>query len=398
MININTENLQTPCYVFDRIELEKNFSDFHNALKNNWSNYIFSYSVKTNSLPWIVTFARSKGCYAEVVSDAEYALAMRLGYSPEKIVFNGPVKGREMFLFALEKGSIVNIDSNRELDWVEEYSKKCNSVSVGLRVNIDLEKYCPGETVTGKAGGRFGFSYENGTLKRVVDRLEKCGNIKISGLHMHVTTLSRSNKVFENLARFSVKIAEEYHLKLEYVDIGGGFFGGGSNVGAYDDYIKTIAKEFKKSFDADNTSLIIEPGGAVVCTPGYYIARVIDVRETTVDRFVVTEASRINIDHEMKKTRYVYSTVTENKNLLPRQVICGYTCMESDRLFVMENDRQLEPGDVIIFHNAGAYSLCFSPVMFIDFPPVVYIRENDGRNTLVREKWTVNEYLQKTLF
>lgn len=32
--------------------------------------------------------------------------------------------------------------------------------NIGLRVNFDLEKMCPGQTAGGKEGSRFGLSYE----------------------------------------------------------------------------------------------------------------------------------------------------------------------------------------------------------------------------------------------
>ena len=61
---------------------------------------------------------RSLGLWAEVVSSDEYNLAKSLGYLPERIIFNGPVKGKEEFIDAVENNAIVNIDSHRELEWL----------------------------------------------------------------------------------------------------------------------------------------------------------------------------------------------------------------------------------------------------------------------------------------
>lgn len=55
---------------------------------------------------------------------------------------------------------------------------------------------------------------------------------------MHVTTLSRSQKVYRTLADFAVEIIRSFKLDLDWFDIGGGFYGGGpANVGAYDEYV-----------------------------------------------------------------------------------------------------------------------------------------------------------------
>lgn len=121
---------------------------------------------------------------------------------------------------------------------------------------------------------------------------------------MHVTTLSRSQKVYKVLASHTAKIISENNLSdtLRFVDMGGGFYGGGeANLGAYDEYAKTITAELDEVCDTENVALYVEPGGAVICTPGYYLGRIIDTKDVLGKRFVVSELSRINVDHEMKK-------------------------------------------------------------------------------------------------
>ena len=134
-------------------------------------------------------------------------------------------------------------------------------------------------------------------------------------------------------------------------------------------------------------SFLVEPGGAVVCTPGYYVGRVIDVKDIVDEHYVVTELSRINIDHEMKKTSYVHEMVTGAQETLPRQIICGYTCMDSDRLFTAHDEPALRVGDAVVIRYAGAYSMSFTPQFFIEYPPAVYAMAPDGQPMLLREPW-----------
>lgn len=205
---------------------------------------------------------------------------------------------------------------------------------------------------------------------------------------MHVTTLSRSQKVYRTLADFAAEIIRAFDLELDWFDIGGGFYGGGpANVGAYDDYVRTIREAIGDACDPARTELLVEPGGAVVCTPGYYAGRVIDVKDIVDEHYVVTELSRINIDHEMKKTSYVHEMITESTETLPRQIICGYTCMDSDRLFTAVDEPALAPGDMVVIRYAGAYSMSFTPQFFIEYPPAVYAMAPDGTATLLREPW-----------
>lgn len=386
------EKLQTPCFIFDEQELKANFNDFNSALYSAWGpNACVAYSVKTNPFPWILRCAKSCGCMAEVVSDEEYSLALDEGFNPEEIIFNGPIKGKEWFIWALKNGSIVNIDSEREIRWLEEFassletkgkdgSELLKQMLVGVRVNIDLESFVPGETITGENKGRFGYSYEGGDLAQAISRLRNAG-IVIAGLHMHVTTLSRSQKVYRILASHAARIITENNLSdnLRFVDMGGGFYGGGkANLGAYDEYAKTISEVLDDVCDPKKVSLYVEPGGAVVCTPGYYLGRVIDVKDILGKRFVVSELSRINIDHEMKKSSYAYKLFVQKKKPYPEQILCGYTCMESDRMCTLNNEPELSEGDLVLIKNAGAYSMSFTPDFFIQYPPAVYmIREKE---------------------
>ncbi len=378
-------SLDTPCFVFDEPELRENFCDFDRAVKTAWSPLArVAYSIKTNPLTWILEVARSCGCMAEAVSGDELALALRCGFDPHDIVFNGPIKTPDWIEWALNRGTILNLDSVSDITTVCHYANGHPGIKVGVRANIELERFCPGQTITGNRGGRFGFCYENGELARAIAALRRSG-AEVAGLHMHVTTLSRSLDVYRVLSEHAVAIARENELDLEWIDMGGGYYGGGArNEGAYERYASVMAETLRTVADPQRCALLVEPGGAVVCTPGRYIGKVVDVKDTTAGRFVTCELSRINIDHEMKKTSYPMRFITDSEQIHPRQILCGYTCMESDRLCELTDKPELSPGDTVAIDFAGAYSMSFTPEFFIERPPAVYARNEQGDCTLIR--------------
>ena len=79
---------------------------------------------------------------------------------------------------------------------------------------------------------------------------------------------------------------------------------------------------------------------------------------------------------------------------MEKQVICGLTCMENDRLFITENAKALKVGDQISYQKVGGYTMCLTP-LFIRYFPNVYLEDN-GEYKLVREAWTAEEYSQKS--
>lgn len=384
--------MKTPCYVIDKAELDENFAKLEAALQAHWNHYRIGYSYKTNALPWVVQYFLRRGCCSEVVSEDEYNLGKRLGTAPNRFIYNGPIKSKETFLEAAKNGSVVNIDSARELEWLSELPE--GDYSIGLRVNFDIEKYCPGQSQCPEEGGRFGFCYENGELEAAMRKMQRSG-VRLSGLHLHTSSKTRSLDIYIAIARVAVEIIRKYQLQLDYVDVGGGFFGGLPNKPQFDDYISRIAGELSQVTSPAQTELIVEPGMCVIGSPVSYVSSVIDVKDTTYSRFVVTDGTRTSIDPLMTKTGYFHSFETRSPNTHPKQIICGYTCMEHDRLFVAEDAPELQVGDRITYRKVGAYTMCLTP-LFIRYFPDVYVFEN-GVYKKVRSAWTPEEYIQSSL-
>lgn len=384
------KELKTPYYVIEKGNLDMNFQLFQESLENFWPNYIIGYSYKTNALPWIVKHFQDMGCYAEVVSKDEYELSQLIGTKSGNLIYNGPIKSRESFLEAIKNGCIVNIDSQRELRWISDLvSEGVQNYRIGLRVNFDIEKYCPGHSACGDEGGRFGFCYENGELKKALEFL-KMRNIAVSGLHLHTSSKSREVCVYDAISKVACEIAQKYELNLKYVDIGGGFFGGLASKPSFDKYLEIVRTNLSQYFNAKETTLIVEPGMAIVGAFIRYVTSVIDVKDTTYNRFVITDGSRTNIDPLMTKSRYDYSIIHKSQgNNVKKQVVSGYTCMENDRLFIAEDQEELRVGDMIIYNKVGAYTMCLTP-LFISYFPDVYVE--DERLELIRPAWTASEY------
>lgn len=392
-------NLNTPYFLIKENDLESNINGIKKALKKYWNNYKISYSCKTNSLPWILSYLKNNMLDIEVVSDTEFLLARKIGFPYERIVFNGPCKGKEIFYEAIINGSIVNIDSTNEVEWLKELDELISKkIEIGIRVNFNLERDCPGETGYCESGSRFGFSYENGNLFQSISTINSLKNIKIKGLHLHTTTKTRSIKAYTSICNCAIKISEKLDYILSYVDIGGGFFGGVPGKVTFDEYFKSISETLKSHFQPENTMLIVEPGSALIGSTMEFITEVMDVKDTYAKRIVIINGSRNDIDpFFMKKSYFFKIKVEENRKNLPQQLICGCSCLDNDRLIELIDYKELQKGDILIFDKVGAYTMALSP-LFIEYFPDVYVKYKDGEIKKVREKWGINEFLQKNKY
>ncbi len=390
-------NLQTPFYRIRTRFLDYDIELLNGALKKNWGNYICGYSVKTNSLPWLLNYLRKNNFYAEVVSFEEYDLVRRIGFPIADIIYNGPIKDKDVFDEVLLGGGYVNLDSNYEIEYLKELTDNNpgREFNIGLRVNCDIAALCPDEELSEKDGGRFGYCYENGVLGEVIECLKAMG-VKIKGLHLHASTKSRSVDVFAKLASMACKIKEEYNLSFDYVDMGGGYFGGDDRQPGYPQYFEAICRELRKSFSPENTCLIVEPGISLVSRCTTFETSVIDVKKIRGTDYVVTDGSRVNLNPLV--TRHVFPNHIEYMNRMKRenvstQWVCGATCMEYDRIFEIKDSDGLLPGDQIIYDMAGGYTMCLNP-MFIHYLPPVYVEYEDGSIFMARDAWTNKEYMQ----
>lgn len=385
--------LKTPCFILDKQILDDGILLLKSSLEKYWNNYIIGYSFKTNSLPWVVNYVKQNGFYAEVVSDDEYELARLMKYADEKVVYNGPIKSKETFIEALNFGCVVNIDTKREIEWLKNLPEG-KKFKVGVRVNFDIETACPTESACGDEGGRFGFCYENGELKKAIDEIQALPNVSVCGIHLHCSSKTRSLNIYKAIAEKACEIKEEFNLNFDYIDIGGGFFGGLDNRPKFPDYLKLVSGILSKSYDKNKTKLIVEPGMSLIGPAIDFVTSVIDVKDTTYNRFVITDGSRTNVDPLMTKTAYFYEIIYHdiNRTEKEKQVICGFTCMEHDRFFVLENGKELMVNDKIVYHKVGAYTMCLSPLFIKYFPPVIL--NDNGNLTVIRDKWDAKAYSQ----
>ncbi len=397
---MNHKTALTPFYRIRESALRYDINLLKTSLSENWGNFVMGYSVKTNSLPWLLNYLRNQGFYAEVVSDTEYDLVRRLGFPSRNIIYNGPIKDKKIFETVLIAGGYVNLDSTDELAFMEELSALYPDTSfrVGVRVNCDIAAMCPNEKLAAEEGGRFGYCYENGVLKAAIDRLSALKNVKVGGLHLHSSTQSRTVQVYAALAEMAVKIAREYDLSLDYIDMGGGYFGGRDDKPDYRDYFKEIGKVLSSYFDKEKTTLIAEPGVSLISRATTFETEVLDIKDIRGRKYIVTNGSRVNLNPLV--TRHVYPHHIEYisdksvRNTEKSQWVCGATCMEYDRLFEITDDAALVPGDKIIYDTAGGYTMCLNP-LFIHYFPAVIIEKTNGELFVAREPWGNKEYLQK---
>lgn len=381
------DDLTTPCFVFDEAEFERGVSSFRGALAGRFGSVAVGYSVKTNSLPHALRIAHRYGCRAEVVSHDEYRLARLCGFEPGAIIYNGPMKSRETFVEAVTGGGVVNIETKRELEWLDALPEG-TVYNVGLRLNINISHMSPDDADGEDDNSRFGFSDESDEFAQALEFIISRPKLRLAGLHIHRTAHSRSPRFYERSVAYAASVIEKYALRLDYLDVGGGYFGIFPGKPTFADYAEAIHRPLAQA-GLDDLKIIVEPGNALTASAFKFLSEVIDVKRVdSKTRFVTTDGSRNDVDPFFHKTEYLKEIIYRDdaqRPVEPLQVVAGCTCLEYDRLFSLVDRPRLEVGDRIVYNNVGAYTMTLSP-LFIRLWPRVYALGADDRCRLVRRE------------
>jgi diaminopimelate decarboxylase len=378
----------SPFYIFDREAFAANLRDMGAAFARHYPRTIIGYSYKTNYIPYVCRMARELGAYAEVVSRLEVDLALKLGCPPTEIIFNGPMKTEEDVELALRNNMILNLDTLRELDHVTDFARRHPGavVNIGLRLNIALvDEEGQSHLQQGVPMGRFGLSPAD--LEEAAARLRQWPSVRVTSLHGHVSSTSRSLWVYRMIVRTLADAAARYFPeKVDTLDIGGGFFGrrvpamGLVDTPSYEDYAAAVGEEMHRHLwvVARRPRLIIEPGMAAVADTMSFVTRVFEIKTIGARRLAVVDGTFFNVKPTMHSRNHPFELVCEaQQSGGPETVsVVGATCMEKDCLLHEIEAPPMKRGDFIRIGNVGAYSLVLTPP-FIHPAPAILV---DGRN------------------
>lgn len=385
-------------YVLDSNIFKNNYIKFLDEFSQLYEKSSIGYSYKTNYTPSFCNIVNELGGYAEVVSEMEMDLALKLGVDHKRIIYNGPYKSYKSIEKSLLNKVTLNIDSFSEIKKIESISEKYpnKKFSVGIRCNFNLSNF---------KMSRFGINYANGDLAKAIKILNTHSNINIIGIHCHFP--NRDLKSFEDRLDKMLEISSSlFDNKINYIDLGGGFFGNmsdslknqfNSNIPSFNDYAALIAKRFAKEFSSLDPSLrpelILEPGTALVADTMRFVTKVISIKQLDEYSIATVAGSKFNIVPQADGIDLPFEIINKGEDSDRIQYkIAGYTCIESD--YLCNNYRGLiEEDDFVIFQNVGSYSIVMKPPFIHPNVPIIEM-ESDNKFSIVKRQEELDNVFQ----
>lgn len=374
------ENVGDAFYLLESKQFRRNFEELKNEFVKIYPNFNIAYSYKTNYTPKLCKIVNELGGFAEVVSDMEMEIALRIGVEPKMIIWNGPFKKAEKVEQLLVMGGTVNIDSAYEIDLITEIAKKhpdCK-LNVGVRCNFDIND---------GVVSRFGFDIESEDFKKAMTIFNQYDNLCLIGMQCHFAT--RRLDTWEPRAKGMLALIEKYGIVPKHIDLGGGLFGKmadslkaqfDSEIPTYKQYAEAVAPIFAEYFKEkeNKPTLLIEPGSALVGDCMHFAAKVVNIKEVRGKSIATVLGSIYNINPTLNKKNppiCVYSMGGEQKDYTDLD-FGGFTCIESDYLYRNYNGK-LAKGDIVEFGNVGSYSIVLKPPFILPNFPVIDVSEGE---------------------
>lgn len=396
-MEINREMLQAlkreygdAFYLLDSVQFTNNFEELKGAFSEIYPHFNIAYSYKTNYTPKLCKIVNRLGGYAEVVSEMEAELALRIGVKPSKIIWNGPVKNPIYLEKFLLDGGTVNIDSFEEFEYIRKIVEQNREqiLKLGIRCNFDVED---------GVVSRFGLDVTGDEFKKILEFTQKTPNVQLINLQCHFA--KRQVEYWPARARGMVELIDRIDIIPERIDLGGGIFGKmeeslkaqfASEIPEYKEYAKAAASVLAERFkdEKQKPELLIEPGSALVGDCMKFIGTVKTIKNVRGKTYVTILGSQKNISMTGVNPPVRVVSMGNKQKEYKNADFVGFTCIENDVLY-RNYSGKIATEDMVVINNCGSYSLVMKPPFILPNFPVLDCSE--GRVELIKHAETFDD-------
>jgi diaminopimelate decarboxylase len=434
----------TPLFVFSEPRIRANIARLQAAAKQVDRPIKFCYASKANSNMAVLKVVLDAGIDIEVNSGGELHKALRVGFRPSQIIFNGTSKTEEELDEAVRAGIYsINVDSIYEIELVEDAVRRARAslnnglppARIALRLVPEIGTRSHLGLQTALLTSKFGISSSE-VLEAFHRGLQNPELIHVCGIHIHVGSQTPDvepfAEAFKSMWNHLMTIHRETGHTLEHINLGGGIpvnylrdrsqadqlpeherdmLGANLEPAAVLTEALRVAREAARDVEAehllDRVTILLEPGRSVIADAGVVLTRVRNIkrRPETNDVWLLTDAG-YNILLSMNNYKWYYHLISASRaceSADSEYKVAGPLCDSGDVYFDIERHGRLpdyrllppdaQPGEVLALLNSGAYSLAqMFPYNGRPLPAAVMVRE-DGKAEVIRRRDTYDDLL-----
>ncbi|MDT7798835.1 MAG: diaminopimelate decarboxylase [Actinomycetota bacterium] len=326
-------------------------------------------AAKACGLAPLLRFLGDLGIDAEVASPGETAVAEAAGLRGPRLVLDSPAKTMGELAHALAEGTAINADNFQELARLDRLVGSAPPRSVlGLRINPQVGAGRIGDTSTATASSKFGIPLRDHGYRALL--LEAFAHRPwLTRLHVHVGSQGCPPGLMADGVAAVHTLAEEINAEAGYrqvtsIDLGGGLpvdFTSDEPGPAYADYVETLLARVPALGDGRYT-YVTEFGRSLLAKNGFLVSaveytKVAGGRHIAVTHAGAQVAARTVLQPEhwpLRLSAYDAAGTPKTGPEVPQDV-AGPLCFAGDLLARERPLPLLEPGDLVVAHDTGAY-------------------------------------------
>jgi diaminopimelate decarboxylase len=380
----------SPVYVYDAEKIVSQYKRLASAF-DKVKQVKINYAAKALSNISVLKLLNTMGSGVDTVSIQEVKLALKAGFSPDRIIFTPNGVSLEEIEEVADLGAQVNIDN---LSILEQFGTSHPEIPVCVRVNPHVMAGGNTNISVGHIDSKFGISIHQ--VPHILRIVENTG-MHINGIHMHTGSDILDIDVFLYASEILFETAQNFKT-LQFIDFGSGFkvpYKAGDIETDIEEFGQKLTKRFNEfclSYGRDLT-LAFEPGKFLVSEAGYFLAKVNVVKQTTSTVFAQVDSG---FNHLIRPMLYGSQHEIENiSNPEGKQrfySVVGYIC-ETDTFANNRRISEISEGDILAFKNAGAYCFTMASNYNSRYRPAEVLWYNNSAN-LIRERETFDDILK----
>jgi diaminopimelate decarboxylase len=316
--------------------------------------------MKANSNRDVLKTVRRAGSGIDVVSGGELQIALEAGFRPNQIIYSGVGKTESEIRLALRKRiKLINVESVPELQLIAKIAKSMRvTAEVGFRFNPDVDARTHPYITTGFRENKFGL--DKRALAEYIASFQKNRKWLVQkGLSLHIGSQLSDVSAIKDAIRKAKTVYLDF-LKhghpMGYFDVGGGvgidYHDGSPRPPTFEKYAETVLAALGDL----KTTVLCEPGRALVGPAGVLVTKVLFVKTTRYKTFVIVDTG---MHHLIRPALYgAYHRILPAKKTVRKEMVCdvvGPICESGDFLARNRKIPSVNQGEFLVIGEAGAY-------------------------------------------
>ncbi|PTW45490.1 diaminopimelate decarboxylase [Sphingomonas faeni] len=366
----------TPLFVYDMEIVAARIGRFRAAMPA----IDLHYAIKANPHAGLLAAIAPLVDGLDVASSGELAKALVVKPAAS-ISFAGPGKRDDELAAAITAGATLNVESEGEAARAFAIGERLgHTPRMAVRVNPDIELRGSGMRMGGRASP---FGVDAMRAAALVKAIVAAG-ADWRGFHIYAGSQALdAGAIIETQAAtiaLAARLAEEASVAPPLVNLGGGFgvpyFAGDMPLD-----VERVGEALAEALASRpailaETRFAIELGRWLVAEAGVYLTRVIDIKQSQGETFVVVDGG---LNHQLAASGNFGTVVRRNYPIavaarmghapIETVSVVGPLCTPLDRLGDKVALPPVHVGDLIAIFIAGAYGASASPTAFLGHPP-----------------------------